>query len=346
MQEGLFDSAGKVATYNIARWDGANWQALDSGLTNRATPSEIVDDPVVYDIAHTEDYIVATGHFSTAGSNVYTSPRRVELGCGIAFWDVKEQTWNSLGSGLCSPLGATTQGSLLEVHGDTVWVKGNFTHAGGKPSAEIAQFVIPPATISKPDVPEVLDFGYLAMGDTITKTLTVTNPSTSTRTMRGEITDVAQPFHISFDGTFQGSSGQTVLLPISFSPNDIGEFLDTVLISHNADVDQNIYVVLKGHSSISSVKGEEEDRSDLTVRSHPNPFSRETTITFSIQHSGPAKLAVYSLDGKEVAILIDEHRNAGKHLATWKPENLPGGTYICRLTWKGGKAQSKVLLVE
>jgi hypothetical protein len=50
---------------------------------------------------------------------------------------------------------------------------------------------------------------------------------------------------------------------------------------------------------------------------HPNPFNPKTTISFALPTAQPVKLAVYSLDGRRIATLLDEPRGAGTHEVTW-----------------------------
>lgn len=67
----------------------------------------------------------------------------------------------------------------------------------------------------------------------------------------------------------------------------------------------------------------------------PNPFNPTTTIQFSIPSSVagsvPVRLSVFDMLGREVAILVDEARPAGRHTVTFNASALGSGVYLYRL---------------
>lgn len=68
------------------------------------------------------------------------------------------------------------------------------------------------------------------------------------------------------------------------------------------------------------------------MQNYPNPFNPATTIAFTLPEAAYAKLSVFSMTGKEVATLIDSTMSAGPHNSVFKPDNLPSGIYLYRLT--------------
>ncbi len=69
---------------------------------------------------------------------------------------------------------------------------------------------------------------------------------------------------------------------------------------------------------------------------YPNPFNPKTTISFNLPSNQQVKLAVYSLDGRKVATLLDEPRSAGAHEVTWMGlddagQPVASGSYMYRL---------------
>jgi hypothetical protein len=68
----------------------------------------------------------------------------------------------------------------------------------------------------------------------------------------------------------------------------------------------------------------------------PNPFNPATTITFTLAQSADARLAIYSLDGRCIARLVDGVLAAGTHVSLWTGRDdagheVPSGVYLCRL---------------
>ena len=67
-------------------------------------------------------------------------------------------------------------------------------------------------------------------------------------------------------------------------------------------------------------------------QNYPNPFNPTTTIRFTVpETSEPVKLAVFGIDGREVARLVDGKISAGMHEVVFSAEGLPSGKYFCRL---------------
>ena len=63
----------------------------------------------------------------------------------------------------------------------------------------------------------------------------------------------------------------------------------------------------------------------------PNPFSTSTTLSFTLDNPGPARLSVYAMQGKELLVLLDGECRAGRHEVTFNTGSLPSGTYMYRL---------------
>lgn len=67
------------------------------------------------------------------------------------------------------------------------------------------------------------------------------------------------------------------------------------------------------------------------TQNYPNPFNPSTQIRFSIPGESHVRLAVYSLIGQEVAVLIDETRRAGTYTVDFNATGLSSGVYFYRL---------------
>jgi hypothetical protein len=83
----------------------------------------------------------------------------------------------------------------------------------------------------------------------------------------------------------------------------------------------------------------------------PNPFNPQTTISFSLGEVGRARLTVYGLTGRRIAILADETFTPGTHTVTWNGRDaegraLPSGSYLIRLETEAGMEARKVSLIR
>jgi hypothetical protein len=82
------------------------------------------------------------------------------------------------------------------------------------------------------------------------------------------------------------------------------------------------------------------------VEAFPNPFNPATTMRFDIPETAPVSLRVYDQLGREVAILVDGYRSAGRHQERWNAAQLPSGVYFCRLQAKQRIETIKLLLLK
>ena len=82
------------------------------------------------------------------------------------------------------------------------------------------------------------------------------------------------------------------------------------------------------------------------ISAFPNPFNPETTIAFTLAQDVRVNLAVFDIQGREIALLEDGFMNAGNHQRGFKAENLPSGVYFARLSAGGEIHTQKLLLVK
>ena len=99
-------------------------------------------------------------------------------------------------------------------------------------------------------------------------------------------------------------------------------------------------------STATSVEGNGIITEPSLSQNYPNPFNPATAITFSIPDRMRAKLTVHDNLGREVAVLIDEELEPGRHTATFDGSAVPSGTYIYRLESRGIVLSRQMTLVK
>ena len=103
----------------------------------------------------------------------------------------------------------------------------------------------------------------------------------------------------------------------------------------NADLLRGLQ--LAGFNAVVSVDGGPlaSDRTDRLFPSEPNPVQGAATLRFRLGAAGRVRLAVFDLQGREVARLLDEERPAGLQAVTLPGRTLPRGVYHARLEHNG-----------
>jgi photosystem II stability/assembly factor-like uncharacterized protein len=81
-------------------------------------------------------------------------------------------------------------------------------------------------------------------------------------------------------------------------------------------------------------------------QNEPNPFSRETVITYHLASDVHVKLEVYDLSGRLVETLVDGPQGSGSHESRWIPEDISAGIYFCRLSTGDSELIRKMVVVE
>jgi hypothetical protein len=87
------------------------------------------------------------------------------------------------------------------------------------------------------------------------------------------------------------------------------------------------------------------------LATRPNPFSDTTAIRFALPVAGAVDLAIYGRSGQRVRTLLSAQRPAGDHSVQWDGrdeagQQLPGGTYVCRLTTGSFSAAREIVLLR
>ena len=66
-------------------------------------------------------------------------------------------------------------------------------------------------------------------------------------------------------------------------------------------------------------------------QNYPNPFNPTTVISYHLPVSGNVTLKIYDLLGREVAVLVDENKPAGKYQINFNASELASGVYYYQL---------------
>jgi hypothetical protein len=134
------------------------------------------------------------------------------------------------------------------------------------------------------------------------------------------------PFNTSFSNSLD-----TLGIPHLFCP-DIGTHYDSLFAGNRVPRSfAFINSILKGLTT--NICGEKTNMIKSSAMPQNNLYlsNSETTIEFSIPHSGHTVLKIYNGLGQEVDTVVSAPLPAGRHRYQWAPKNLHGGFYYYRL---------------
>lgn len=112
--------------------------------------------------------------------------------------------------------------------------------------------------------------------------------------------------------------------------------------------DPNNDIVLKTASLTVGINSESNiiPEKFAIYQNYPNPFNPTTNIKFDIPKNSFVSLKVFDVLGKEVAVLINEVRNAGSYSVDWNASVYNSGVYFYKLESNGFSETRRMLLVK
>jgi photosystem II stability/assembly factor-like uncharacterized protein len=84
----------------------------------------------------------------------------------------------------------------------------------------------------------------------------------------------------------------------------------------------------------------------LLEQNYPNPFNPTTTIGFGIQNKSNVKITILNAIGEEVAVLLNEEREAGFYQVEFNASSLPSGVYFYQLRAGDFISTKKMMLLK
>lgn len=86
-------------------------------------------------------------------------------------------------------------------------------------------------------------------------------------------------------------------------------------------------------------------------QNQPNPFNPVTQISFRLHQAGPARLRIFSIDGRLVRTLLDGSLAAGEQMTAWDGRDdggraLPSGLYLYAFEAEGQRETRKMLMTK
>ena len=152
--------------------------------------------------------------------------------------------------------------------------------------------------------------------------------------------------------SIMGLSRTTVAMTYPYAVNTYEGWDFDMIWTADYDYEMNHgYPILRDLIYLSADKEMLVQRDILTISNYPNPFNPQTTMEFTLPHSGRVRLDVYNITGQKIATLLSEYRESGKHKIVWngrddKDRVVTSGIYFYHLEMSGKILTGKMILVK
>ncbi len=191
-----------------------------------------------------------------------------------------------------------------------------------------------------------LIFGFVPAGDSLIKSLQVTNNSNE----QIEINDYYVPSTV-----YRLVNNLPIIIPplgsvsvsVKFKPGVDGNYFDDLHLRYNRTeerIAQVVKLVGSTDSNFTFVNSEFTSPDYNLEQNYPNPFNPSTKISWHFATENKVTLVVYDILGREVKILVNDERPAGNYAVTFNASNLPSGIYFYTLR-SGHFAQTKKMIL-
>lgn len=137
-------------------------------------------------------------------------------------------------------------------------------------------------------------------------------------------------------------------LNIQFGINDKLEFIYENIKGVN-DVSGYLVESFGGYRKSNMIlpkSSTEKIASDMLIENFPNPFNPVTKISFVLSSGTHTKLTIYDILGREVTVLTDEFKEAGKYEMFFDGSNFAAGVYFYELVTDHVRDIRRMILIK
>lgn len=198
-----------------------------------------------------------------------------------------------------------------------------------------------------PDIaaaPGSLNFGPVAVGLNATRTLGLINTGSNVLT----VTEIqgSGDYSTAFTGPATVEIGDTLRVDILFTPQSVGNHVDTLRIFSNAISGVKTVRCLGAGTAANA---DEESLLPTEFKLHPpypNPFNPTTTIAFDMPTTQSVALNLYDVSGRLVRELVQQEFAAGRQRVSIDGNEMASGIYFVSMVSGEFQAAQKLVLMK
>lgn len=126
---------------------------------------------------------------------------------------------------------------------------------------------------------------------------------------------------------------------------------------YHDNVQTNVVVIAGQTTTLSFIMATVSNSDDLTIAltelrdNFPNPFSRQTILSYEVKEPMPVRISIYNLKGQLVRVLVDELKSGGSHSIMWDGTDASGkavasGIYQSRMQAGDYRSSRRMLFLR
>ncbi len=108
-------------------------------------------------------------------------------------------------------------------------------------------------------------------------------------------------------------------------------FVGVVKLSNTQIISGFLADTLFSHTVLGIGNEEQLPGTFALLQNYPNPFNPSTTVRYELPGASDVTLSVFDMLGRQVAVLVNERREAGMHEVRLEGRGLSSGVYFYRL---------------
>ena len=126
------------------------------------------------------------------------------------------------------------------------------------------------------------------------------------------------------------------------SDDEIIEYSETIEFVDNMNVGDGFNTF-----ALSREMGDILEPSAYSIsEAYPNPFNPVTSFNYTLADDGMVHVAVYDVNGRQVAELVNGFKLAGSYPVMWDANDLSSGIYIVKMLANEYTAVQKIMLIK
>ena len=150
----------------------------------------------------------------------------------------------------------------------------------------------------------------------------------------------------SFTKTFSGTTA-TIKLRVTDAAGAVSTVTRVVTLTSNAQGgEQTATAGTESAAMAATAESEAAAGEPVLTGVRPNPFNPATVVQFSLPEALQARIAVYDMLGREVALLTDARLDAGLHEVRFDASALPSGVYLVRMVAGAHVSTERITLLK